>query len=301
MNRRKVLKALAAMPFASVLASCSEEHSSPAPEKGKRIHTLQVLFEGPFALVLQKNKPNRLIAFVPRVEQERYDLAHDFYFNDPTNAKPPVEKDPVGYHFQLSENGLRSYAETYVNPGFADFTAQTEKWRLLNRIVTVELPFPNSINFSGRPLQVKFASGRSGLMPTNHILEYYVNDAEKVSLTCSQLEGKCPSSPNCPPGVVRFFFGVSPRKKDDEQKHAVEFFNLMLHRNFPELEERYRLAYIEPSEENRRGSPSAAITPTLLPAMMSPTVPPARLLRASAVLDCQLGGLIVQTNSGPMG
>ena len=138
--------------------------------------------------MLQKNKPNRLIAFVPRPEEEGHGLDHDFYFNDPTSPRKATTKEPAGLHFQLSEAGLRSYPETYVNPGFADFIAYTEKWHLPERVVTIELPFPNSINFSGRPLRVEFASGKPGLMPTNYILEYHVEEAEKVKLTCSQLE-----------------------------------------------------------------------------------------------------------------
>jgi hypothetical protein len=300
MNRREILKALATVPLVNALASCREDReATQSPPPKSKTHTLQILFEGPFALVLHKNNPNRLVAFVPRPDQQQRDFAHDFFFNEPYAPKPPMEKDPAGYHFQLSNEGLRTYAETYINPGFADFNAQTEKWRLSDRIVTVELPFPNSINFSGRPLHVKFVSGRTGLMPTNHILEYYLDSAERVKLICSQLEGKCPASPNCPPGVLRFFFGVAPRYKQDAQKHAVEFFNFMLHKCFPDLEEQYKLSYIEPSEE-KRGTTSAAM-PRLLPAVMDSAVPNARLLRASSVLDCQFAGLIVRTNTGPTG
>ena len=295
MNRRDVVKALATLPFASVLGSCRENRPSPGPSKSQNIHTLQVLLEGAFAVVLQKGAPNRLTAFVPRIEQERRDLAHDFFFNDPYLAKPALTKDPAGYHFQLSGEGLRTYAETYTNPGFADFTASTKKWRLSDRVVTIELPFPNSINFSGRPLHVTFASGRSGLMPTNSILEYYVDNPEKVKMLCSQMEGKCPSSPNCPPGVLRFFFAVAPQIKDNSQKHAVDFFNLMLHRSFPDLEERYRLSYIEPSEQNR-GRQSASLVPAVLKAAHSY----AQYREAAAVLDCQIGSFIVDTDSAPM-
>src|SRR5262249_48621047 len=123
----------------------------------------------------------------------------------------------------------------------------------------------------------------------------------KIKLMCSQLEGKCSASPNCPPGVLRFFFGVSPRDKHDGQKHAVEFFNFMLHRCFPDLEEQYKLAYVEASEEKRSTTASAANMPALLPAVANASTPAVRLLRTSAVLDCQSVGLIVRTNSGPTG
>jgi hypothetical protein len=216
-------------------------------------------------------------------------------------------KDPAGYHFQLSEAGLRNYPETYINPGFADFTAYTQKWRLPDRIVTLELPFPNSINFSGRPLHVEFASGRPGSMPTNYILEYYVEEAERVKFTCSQLGGTCAASPNCPPGVLRYFFGVSPTKvpstkrddKDDEQEHAVRFFNFIIRRCFPELEE-HLLKSIQPSEKSR-GRTSSALRPKLMPSLLTSDSPAAHLLGVSAVLDCQSIGPLVRTSTSATG
>ena len=303
MRRREILKALATVPVASALGNCLQYRPSPTPtpSKEKTIHTVQILLEGAFAVVLQKNKPNRLIAFVPRSEQEGHGLDHNFYFNDPTSpqeAARAARKEPAGLLFQLSEAGLRNYPETYVNPGFADFEAYTQKWRLPDRVVTLELPFPNSINFSGRPLRVEFASGRPGHMPTNYILEYYVEEAEKVKLTCSQLGEKCAPSPNCPPGVHRYFFGVSPTEKENA-KHAVDFFNFTIRRCFPELEE-HLLAHIEPSEKNK-GRTSSALRPRLMPSVLTNDSPTAYLLGVSAVLDCQSIGPVVHTNTGATG
>lgn len=302
MRRREILKALATVPVASALGNCLQYRPSPTPtpSKEKSVHTVQILLEGAFAVVLQKTKPNRLIAFVPRSEEESHGLDHNFYFNDPTvpqEAARAARKEPAGLYFQLSEAGLRNYPETYVNPGFADFEAYTQKWRLPDRVVTLELPFPNSINFSGRPLRVEFTTGRSGHMPTNYILEYYVEEAEKVKLTCSQLGEKCAPSPNCPPGLLRYFFGVSPTKAENAEKHAVEFYNFTLRRCFPELEE-HLLTYIEPSEKSR-GRTSSALRPRLLPGVLNGDSPSAHLLGVSAVLDCQSIGPLVHTNAGP--
>ena len=301
MRRREILKALATVPVASALGNCLQYRPSPTPtpSKEKPIQTVQILLEGAFAVVLQKSKPNRLIAFVPRSDEEGHGLDHNFYFNDPTlpqEAAKAARKESTGMHFQLSEAGLRNYPETYVNPGFADFEAYTQKWRLPDRVVTLELPFPNSINFSGRPLRVEFASGRPGHMPTNYILEYYVEEAEKVKLTCSQLGEKCAPSPNCPPGVHRYFFGVSPTEKENA-KHAVDFFNFTIRRCFPELEE-HLLAYIEPSEKSR-GRTSSALHPKLMPSVLNGDSPSAHLLGVSAVLDCQSIGPVVHTGAAP--
>ncbi|HZI58465.1 MAG TPA: hypothetical protein VFF39_16915, partial [Verrucomicrobiae bacterium] len=132
MNRREIIKAIATVPLASAFGSCRDERASPR-EPHKKIHTLQVLFEGAFALVLHKNNPNKLVAFVPKPDKGRRDLEHDFFFNDPGVARRPAEKDPAGYHFQFSGDGLRVNSDPYINPGFADFTADTEKWRLPER------------------------------------------------------------------------------------------------------------------------------------------------------------------------
>lgn len=307
MNRRDILKALAAMPAAGVLG-CRHEPPNPTPS-GMRVKTVQVLLEGAFAVVLHKNNPNRLTAFLPRAGSGQDDLVHDFFFNDPSKKKPPVTKDPAGYQFELSSNGLRSYAESYINPGFSDFLADTEKWILPARVATIILPFPNSINFGGRPLHVTFASGKKGLMPTNHILEYYVDEPDKVKMSCSELGGHCEPSPHCPPGVLRFFFGAAPEMKDEagQRKHAVDFFNFMLKTSFPELVEKYTLADVEPSEERNSQSP-AKVQPTslaatsanlLVPAVMTPNGQSARLLRISETVDCQTGGVIVRTNTAP--
>ena len=310
MNRRDILKALAAMPVTSALGCRHEENEPPTPAaSGMRVRTVQILLEGAFAVVLHKNNPNRLTAFVPRAEPGHEDLVHDFFFNDPSKTKPPVTKDPAGYQFELSPNGLRTYPETYINPGFGDFLADTEKWTLPARVATIILPFPNSINFGGRPLRVTFASGRKGMMPTNHILEYYVNEPGKVKMSCPDLGGHCEPSPHCPPGVLRFFFGVAPKMKDDagQRKHAVDFFNFMLRKCFPDLVEKYTLAEIEFSEE--RNSP-ANVRPTsmsqtsadlLVPAVMGTNPQSARLLPVSETVDCQTGGLVVRTNTAPTG
>ena len=308
MNRRDILKTLALVPFATSLGSCREDSSPPpAPSKSKKIHTLQVLLEGPFAVVLEKNKPDRLIAFVPRPEPDQRKLAHDFYFNDPATPQAATKREQ-GYTFHLATDGLRSYSETYLNPGYADFTAETEKWRLPDSLVKLELPFPDSINFSGRPLHVDFESGKQGMMPTNYILEYYVNQPENIKLASPQMGGKSSSSPNCPPGVVRYFFGVSPQIKDDLAGHARDFFNFMLHVAFPDLEARFRIKRLESSHQDPTGgsnrdsaldyAPDASYRAQLVPAVANPATRPPRLLPVAAVLDCQSGGILVKTNSG---
>lgn len=320
MNRRDLLKALGALPIVGTLEGCMHGHSIPTPSKDIRIHSLQILLEGPFAVVLQKQS-RRLTAFVPQPDPARKDLDHNFYFNDPETYRRRDEKSS-GYRFELSGEGLHRYPEAnqdpYINPGFNDFVAETQKWTIPPSLVVLDLPIPRSINFSGRPLNVKFgkkALKPAGMMPTNFVLEYRVDDEEKVRLKCNHSEMQCDPSPHCPPGIRRFFFGVGPTVHDPKirELHAIAFFNFMLEKAFPELREKYELVYIEPSDYAEPGGGGGYSTrpavfrhgleasPRVIPAVMNSTSPVARVLPVASLVDCQLGGFLVNTNTAPTG
>jgi len=319
MNRRDLLKALGVMPLASALGGCGHAYSKPVPDKEPRIHSLQILLEGPFAVVLQKQS-QRLTAFVPLPDPKRTDLAHDFYFNDPHNGKKPGARSK-GYSFKLSDEGTHRYPtpDIYINPDFNDFRADTENWRLPPSLVVLDLPFPRSINFSGRPLHVKFGKNAlktDGLMPTNYILEYRIDEPDKVHLKCDDPGVPCAPSPHCPPGVMRYYFGVGPELKDAKAReaHAVAFFNFMLAQAFPDLAQKYELSRIEESDypmpetggTGVRQYPSSlhAIPENdarLIPAVLQAGAPEARLLPVASLVDCQVGGILVRTNSSAGG
>ena len=159
--------------------------------------------------------------------------------------------------------------------------------------MVLDLPFPRSINFSGRPLKVIFgekALKHTGLMPTNFILEYRVDDASKVRLKCDSSEMHCAPSPHCPPGVLRYYFGVGPETKDPKalQMHAVKFFNFLLATVFPNLAQRYELKEIEHSDYEMPGAGGGRTYPSsletthdrllLLPAVLRGDSPAPRLL-----------------------
>jgi hypothetical protein len=308
MKRRDVLKGLCAFPFMGAFG-CQREKNELNPVPNYRTRTVQILLEGAFSLVLHKNKPNQLIAFVPKEEAGHPELAHEFFFNDPSKAQPRLEKNASGYQFELSAEGIRSYGKSYINPGFNDFLADTEKWHLPDRVVTLVLPFPSSINFGAKPLNVVFTTKKRGSMPTNFILEYYVENPANIKMTCSQLGNHCEPSPHCPPGVARFFFAVAPPEKNPkkQQDHAKDFFNFTLRRCFPDLVSQYSLDYIEPSEEmsgpvNPRQQPTAmSQSPEHLMrrAILHPGEHAPQLLPVSETVDCQVGGILVRTNSGP--
>lgn len=310
MKRRDVLKGLSTLPVLGAFG-CRRESHEPNPAPNVRTRTVQVLLEGAFSLVLHKNNPNQLIAFVPREEAGHPELAHKLFFNDPSKERSGAEKEASGYQFELSTEGLRPYEKSYINPGFNDFLADTENWRLPDRVVTLILPFPGSINFGGRPLNVTFTGNRPGSMPTNFILEYYVENPANIKMTCSQMGGHCEPSPNCPPEVARFFFGVAPLQKNHntQQDHAKEFFNFTLRRCFPDLVSKYSLEHIDPSEE--MGAPqnprqqSMAMPQSsgnlMRPAVLRSGEHAPQLLHVSETVDCQVGGIVVRTNSGATG
>jgi hypothetical protein len=322
MNRRDMLKALSALPVVSALEGCMRGHSIPPPPPSTetKIHTLQILLEGAFAVVLQRQS-NRLTAFVPLSDPSRKDLVHHFCFNDPGKPKEPGDKRR-GFRFELSGDGLHNYysqdshINPYINPGFSDFSAETEKWIVPPSLVVLDLPFPRSINFSGRPLNVKFGKNAlkpTGMMPTNYVLEYRVDEEEKVKLKCNQADMDCSPSPHCPPGVRRYFFGVGPTMYDPKgrQQHAVDFFNFILQKAFPELREKYELVSIEPSDyEEQNGNVNRRpanfnlaedSSPALVPAVLNSDGLKARLLPVASLVDCQVGGIIVNTRTAPNG
>jgi hypothetical protein len=317
MKRRDLLKALGALPVASAIGGWAsvQSESTQHPKTSGNVHTLQILLEGAFAVVLRRDI-QRITAFVPKPDPKDAELAHYFYFNDPQNRKDPAKQYPKGYHFELGKEGLRSYPRTdldpYINPGFNDFVADAKNWKVPESLVTIELPFPRSINFTGRPLHVEFvpkALKRRGMMPTNHILEYGVEDGQAIHMQCDDPEHHCAASPFCPAGVMRFYFGVRPimNEPDDRQKHAVKFFNFLLERSFPELRQKYGIQHIERAEEDRRHDSSTRPTHLLqeeseglaVPAVLTSHDPNPQLLRVASMVDCQSGGILVNARTPP--
>jgi hypothetical protein len=315
MNRRDLLKALGALPIASAWAGCRSDETGapPAAASNVQVHTLQILLEGAFAVVLQR-KSRRLIAFVPRPDPADPNLAHEFYFNDPDPKHPQslgTNQKPISYEFQLQQDGLRSLTtpKPYINPDFKDFRAETEVWNHPPSLVSLDLPFPGSIHFSGTPLLVRFASKAlkpTGMMPTNYIIEYHVDDAAKVGMMCQQMGGRSLPSPNCPPGIIRYYFGVGPKQTDSASrlKHAPAFFNFMLAKCFPQLKDKYALAdqYYQAPVYTRPGAfhpgvvDDADPAPVLRSAVLQANTQRPRLQRVASLVDCEIGGILVETD-----
>src|SRR6266852_2987121 len=120
MNRRNVLKALGALPIATAWAGCNDDGkpapptttpAASAPPTYAPVRTLQILLEGPFAVVLNR-RSRRLIAFIPRPEADKAALlGHEFYFNDPTTRQDlGTPQKPNDYHFALPQSGLADHS-----------------------------------------------------------------------------------------------------------------------------------------------------------------------------------------------
>jgi hypothetical protein len=284
MNRRKLLQALASVPLASALSSCKEKDEDRSPS-GATPHQLQILLDGAFAVVVQKDKSGSIFAFSPRDKDE----PHEFYFNDPDYAQTSGKN----YNFELLAEGLKRNERAEIDAGFSDFHASVKHWKLAENFVAIKLPPPRRITFAGHRERVIFQTKKTGWMPTNHILEYDVADPGKVRLECKELGKNCAASPDSPEGLMRFFFEVGP-PRGTLHNHAVNFFNHMLRESFPELVANYSLADILDKRDERPGT-----TARLVSAALTANTPPARLQNVSYTLDCKVGGILVDAFGPP--
>ena len=305
MNRRNVLKGLATVPVAALTRTWLWGYRAPQ-KPCETHHTLQIILEGAFVVVLN-SKTQRLTALVPRHPKH----GHNVYFNDPVNPlkqQTANKREEEEYQFALGGDGLCKYSKPYVNPGFRDFELHVARVNESKNLMRIDLPLPNSINFSGRPLHVVFRNRKNGLMPTGHILEYEIEKDEQVKMTCRQLEGELSPSPHSPPGVRRFFFGVAPDDTPEQrcdpvhqQRHAVEFFNFMLEallRGILPVKqlEAHKLLRVElahkPCESGAKETSFAWTQPGhLVPAVLRSAAPRPQIRTVSSTVDCQLGGM----------
>jgi hypothetical protein len=222
------------------------------------------------------------------------------------NEKP---QPPGNYRFELFPQGLELTPRPIIDIGFRDFTAEAERWRLANNFVTIDLPSPKTISFYGQPDLVVFASppggGRTGRMPSNHILEYQVEDPKAIKMRCAGLKDPCEPSPKSDSQVTRFSFAVGlPPHKDQNGQHAVKFFNYLLCGFFPELVKNYSIAYVREGTDNpagTRGAISDAPQGRLVPTVLKYEGSRPHLLLVTQIVDCLSGGIIVTTDKPPTG
>lgn len=278
MNRRKVLQGLATIPFMAAFAGChrnSDRDDTVKPDPGKsgdsygasKIRTLQVILQGPFAVVVQKDRNYRIQAYVPYDDGGK----HEFRFPGPL----AVQNKHKFYQFRLEEDSLElSGRPPYIDRGFDGFNVQLPEWHSpSDSFVSLDLPAPDVIGYMPPALPVlfepsaAFPQGQFTTLPLNHILEYRVKEGCKVHLRSRQLGDCIPLTcddlyqqqtqlrkklqipethdsqrPSTAPELIRcsqsdvctFFLGVglAPRMHEDivrvDRDHALEFFNKKL-------------------------------------------------------------------------
>jgi hypothetical protein len=297
MRRRDLLKALATVPFTAAIGGCDDrdkdDKKKDKDEKKKdekHAKTLEIHLDGAFALVIQKNKGNSLLAFSPRPVAP--EVQHQFYFNG--YRRPEGGTAPLT--FTMKPEGLaRERHEPEINPGLNDFFFQSANWRVGDTLIRMELPPPDRITFAGHRSPVTFANGRAAWMPTNHVLKYELR-GDAPMLECSDTKLKCAPSPDSYPGVTRFFFEIGPAADlnfAQSHAHAVHFFNYILQQCFPDLAKTYSLQ--EPDSKR------PTVNPRLAPAVFQYDAPFARFQEASYITDCEYAGPLVGTSTGPTG
>jgi hypothetical protein len=296
MHRRDVLKGLATLPWATALVSCEREKHEEHGERKEHLNTLEVHLDGAFAVVIQENKANSILAFSPRPKQG--DEPHQFYLN----GYPKAEDSQKSYHFTLSAETRNRDRDSKIeiSPGLKDFSFETQRWRVRDPLLTLELPAPDRITFSGHRSPVRFqVSHQLAFMPTNHILEYDLKDAKLPKIECSSEPSlKCEPSRDSFPGVTRFFFEIGPRRSLDlveSRLHAVGFFNYMLQQCFLDLAEKYQL-----DPEYARKQEYGDVAPKSTSAVYHYGFHDPLLRDASYAVDCEHGGLLASTKTLPL-
>ena len=288
MHRREVLKGLAALPLAGILAGCDDD------KHDRRI--VEVHLDGAFAVVIQEHKENSIVAFSPRPKTGE---EHEFHFN---GALRP-ESTSKNLHFNLALGGQDREQKPRIDPGLEDFHFTTDNWRIGDSLVTLELPAPTEITFSGHRSPVTFQSGnRKGFLPSNHILKYELHREAQPKLECSALSNPCQAEDSYD-GVTRFFFEVGPTrylKHEESLGHAIAYFNYVLQQSFRDQAEKFSL--VNPYEggvKDNKNKAQVMMPPRFMPAVLQYGTQPATLENASYLVDCEYGLPTGSTRTAP--
>lgn len=274
MHRRDLLKAMVAAPLIAGIAGCK-------PNEEEKHEVLEVYLEGAFALVVRHDQADSLLAFSPRTKSAPL---HEFHFNGSLAAYDTSKTRS----FTLSLEGRDRRVRPEISPGLKDFVFESEKWRIGDSLVTIDLPAPDQITFYGDRSPVKFSAGRNALMPRNRILRYELRKEQKFHWECDNKP--CDVTPDSFPGVHRVFFEIGPQKILNYQQahaHAIDFFNYILEQSFLDVKDRLLPPY------------GKGQTPGMAPAVFHPGQHDLQLMPTSYVIDCEAAGPTVGTNSAP--
>lgn len=193
MDRRALLQGLLALPVVSALDRTRYAHAQT--QTPSSAVTLRIVLDGAFAIVLQADSRWRIRVLTPidtaGMHEFRVfgrDLAH-------TCKDGEITSMPQRYNFTLLPEGLKpSSTRPTIDNCLDDFNVTTDLWCQSHYFVTIDLPAPRNITFmppmsrvifKNRDDHSKYATNE-GCMPSNHVLEYDVTDATKLSMAWQQ-------------------------------------------------------------------------------------------------------------------
>jgi hypothetical protein len=294
MNRREIMKAMVSMPIVTALG-CST-FSSKAASTSTQITTMNLVFEGPF-IFLMGNPQVRV--FAPKVDGHRYLINNAnaaeaiFMLNGiagPGDAQKTQYELPRGADaFRLSASQLYLELNTQKSPFF-----------------TFVLPAPDRVvALRAREVEIldAFGNRRSAVMPTSYAFVYHVADAEALSLNPDTgWRAQSGMEPSRFANLV-VAAGLPLDAQDPTGQHAHAAFG-ELRSYFPALSMELLSTGVEVQSGTVEGLPSElrqenmsqhreARPAKMVPAVLVPQTPQARLLRSSYTLDCKIGGVIV--------
>jgi hypothetical protein len=223
MNRRNFVHAMtgAALFTPFGLRASGTPFLPPAPG------LLQIYLDGPFALVLKKDKGGKIqeiTAFAP-VEAQR---SHLFHFHGDHDKR----KD---YILAIEKDGLiLSTSISSISSQFAPFTGNASAAPKLESFITVKLPpSPEQILFFSSAQVTIEGLADPVEMPLDHVLVYRVADINKVKMSCDQFPASAPIKIGSNSGQFHIQVGLPPGS-DPNGNLAVQFFNQRLLVDFPD-------------------------------------------------------------------
>jgi hypothetical protein len=236
MNRRDFAKGFAALPLLGAAKSFGSICGSAKCPDGKNV--LQVIFRGPFAVVMNSANPWGITAFTPK-----HDGAHMFSFNG-----VPYGKDSK-FKFELpTDNLVTATKMPCVDNPFPPFCADNVKnydTSTEKHFITVSLPCPQRIyvHASFPPLIATMNDSKQTqiTMPGDRILEYEILDTTiKIEMSGQQDNmGAVSLPPEGTPPAFTFEVGLPTllggNSSDPNGSKGVEFYNRALLPYFSDL------------------------------------------------------------------
>ena len=294
MNRRELLKGMVSLPVVATLG-CSTFSSKPTMSP-MAFTTMNLVFEGPFIFFMDNPQVR---VFAPKVDGHRYMI---------NNANAPESTYMLG-----GVSGVGDVQKTqYELPKGADaFRLSASQLQLtLNNertpFFSFVLPAPNRVvALSARQAEIidAFGNRRFAVMPTSYAFIYQVTDSSALALNPDTGWEPQAESVRSRFANLAVATGLPLDAQDPTGQHA--------HAAFAELKSYFPALSMEVlstgpevqsgtveglSESIRRGSmlrQRESRSAMLLPASFKVPMSHAHALNASAVLDCQTGGVIV--------